>query len=186
MPTLKVGNTEVTDVRVGNTEVQDVYVGGTEVWTNGCVITNGLAQFNGTVGSSPNDYDYTIYYRGFDEANYGSINDQLDINGTLYTVRRCYWFEFIYEPQPYFSPWRLFSLEVYGTLPRTAFSTLTVGNQSFSPTDNIFHAHHQSTTPSGTVSYWTWRRAESNGEDLSDLPSPFNSTAGTKYRVTVS
>lgn len=80
MPTIKVGNTEVTDVRVGNTEVQEVYSGSTKVWERATtlVVTNDTyyQQMNFSYGSW-HKYDYngfasgTIYYSN----NQGDLAD---------------------------------------------------------------------------------------------------------------
>ena len=65
MPTLKVGNTEVTDVRVGNTEVQEVYSGSTKIWERGysAVMTTGY-----------NTWTYSYYNTTNFEAGYGSYS----------------------------------------------------------------------------------------------------------------
>ena len=65
MPTLKVGNTEVTEVRVGNTEVQEVYAGSTKVWEKGysAVMTTGY-----------NTHIYTMSNTTHFEAGYGTYS----------------------------------------------------------------------------------------------------------------
>jgi len=65
MPTLKVGNTEVTEVRVGNTEVQEVYAGSTKVWEKGysAVMTTGY-----------NTHIYTMSNTTNFEAGYGTYS----------------------------------------------------------------------------------------------------------------
>jgi len=53
MPTLKVGNTEVSDVRVGNTQVEQVYAGSSKIWENA------LANFTMVAGTYTSQQSYS-------------------------------------------------------------------------------------------------------------------------------
>lgn len=185
---IKVGSTDINEIKIGSTDINSVWIGANRVWARGLVVTNGVQSTQGTFfGSS-----YTNYYRGYVGSVYdsstsstttiGSINrDDIKIDGTYYDLYGCYWYDVIYDDNA-FDPMRALSFSVVGNLSASDLTTLTIGNSSFSRTDDEFHAFANN----AGYSYWIWRRAEGNGEDLSDLPSPFNSTAGTNYLVTVS
>jgi len=185
---IKIGDTNITDIKIGNTAVNSVWIGANRVWSRELVVINGLLQTTGSffgVGftNSNRGYHGSMYDAGTATFSaMGSISrDDIKINGTYYDVEWCYWYEQEYESNA--NSWqsmRVLGFGVSGNVASTELSTLNIGNASFSPFDDNWHAYAQS----GGVSYWIWRRAEANGESLSDLPSPFNSTAGTNYTVT--
>jgi hypothetical protein len=82
MPTLKVGNTEVTEVRVGNTEVQEVYAGSTKVWEKGysAVMTTG---YNTHIYSFSNTTHYEAGWAYYSTLPFSSPNSMGSPLGSL-------------------------------------------------------------------------------------------------------
>ena len=78
MPTLKVGNTEVSSVYAGNAEVQSVYVGSTEIWSNApdYVVTQAVRYYTTNDGVRGQDgIQHTIAHRKYGySTGYGSIS----------------------------------------------------------------------------------------------------------------
>jgi hypothetical protein len=82
MPTLKVGNTEVTDVSVGNTEVQEVYSGSNKVWERGysAVMTTG---YNSHIYTGSNTTHYEAGWAYYSTLPFSSPNSMGSPVGSL-------------------------------------------------------------------------------------------------------
>ena len=176
MPTLKVGNTEVTDVRVGNTEVQEVYAGSNKVWERALpfVITNDYSDVTTTF--SYNSWTRTVF------AGYASLTSlyttlsESDISpqppnfdASTYTGSTPWLYQFNYymfessgtggTPVDQVQLW--ISHDEGESVSDDGWTSVTVGSTTLNRVDAIYFNYHVFTV-------WTW----------TSVGNPFGTTVG--------
>jgi len=171
MPTLKVGNTEVEDVRVGSTEVQEVYSGSNKVWERSysAVMTTGYNTHSYTSSSVTN---FEAGYSSFSQlpgfSGCGSMSKtSIDIGNGSETIvsLRSTGRTTDTNSTLTLSIWNGDDVSING-----GWTTLKIGGYTFSRSSGTF------TYGGGFVHYreWTWT-----------TQNPFGTTAGATKNISI-
>ncbi len=181
MPTIKVGNTEVTDVRVGNTEVQEVYSGSTKVWERALsfVITNDYSDV--TTNFSYNSWTRTIFagyttltslYANLSESDISPEPPNFD--ASTYTGSTPWLYQFTYykfessgaggSDIEWLQLW--INHDTNESVSNDGWTSVTVGSTTFNRTDATYVDNPQLTV-------WTWE----------DVGNPFGTIVGSLVDV---
>lgn len=170
MPTLKVGNTEVEDVRVGSTEVQSVYAGSTEVWSRGTVYS-GVTSYSQQSG---NWYDgtYTHTYNSLSLTPTAFV--VADSSGNIPNIHTLQYHEYELDPSNSYLEYEHLNFVVDGLVPNSGWDSIhTV--RSGQTGGSHFYRSDASYSQSNGKTYWQW-----------DITSnPFGIYSNQTYIITI-
>ncbi len=181
MPTLKVGNTEVTDVRVGNTEVQEVYSGSTKVWERALsfVITNDYSNVtinltqNSSITTTWAGYAFlTNLYTSLSESSISPQPPNFDISTYTGSTPWVYQFNYFKSEQNNTGLTAVDQVQLWishgldESVSHDGWTSVTVGSTTLNRVDAGYFNY-----PMYTV--WTW----------TDVGNPFGTTVGGSVDV---
>lgn len=192
MPTINVGNTEVSDVRVGNTEVQEVYSGSTKVWERAQhVVTVGTHSYTNAYTNDLHQY-FGVQRTGLynnevapHNTAFGSITpDQFPQATFLPTnypnaardIYRVYYRKHWDHSQTTYYNYLHFVLK-NGYFENTGFTSLKISGTTYPRTSATFFNHQNGLS----IASWQWYLG--SGSTYSN--NPFGETVGAEVGIQV-